>query len=341
MKRGALIARAGRRGADLRRARRCALVGAHRLPPLPTLEAIRLFDRRCSTATGGCCGPMRPTEGRWRLPATRRRCRSALSRHADRLRGPALPRASRRRSAGAGARRLAVGSATAEIVSGGSTLTMQVARLLEPRTERTLRRQAAPDGARDRARARARARTRSSRSISSLAPYGGNLEGVRAASLAYFGKEPRRLSLRGSGAAGRAAAIAGSAPAGPLAAAARSARATACSTASPADAGIPADEVASAKAEPVPPARRPMPVLAPHAADQAVAAAPQTQACIDLTIDARLQRALEDAGARARACARRRIFRSRSSRSIMRPARSWRASPRPIISTSAAPGRST
>src|SRR5262249_62431435 len=28
-----------------------------------------------------------------------------------------------------------------------------------------------------------------------LAPFGGNLEGVRAASLAYFGKEPRRLSV--------------------------------------------------------------------------------------------------------------------------------------------------
>ena len=28
-----------------------------------------------------------------------------------------------------------------------------------------------------------------------LAPYGGNIEGVRAASLAYFGKEPRRLTL--------------------------------------------------------------------------------------------------------------------------------------------------
>ena len=28
-----------------------------------------------------------------------------------------------------------------------------------------------------------------------LAPYGGNLEGVRAASLAYFGKEPQRLSI--------------------------------------------------------------------------------------------------------------------------------------------------
>src|ERR1700678_4278291 len=28
-----------------------------------------------------------------------------------------------------------------------------------------------------------------------MAPYGGNLEGIRAASLAYFGKEPRRLTL--------------------------------------------------------------------------------------------------------------------------------------------------
>src|SRR5690606_10988061 len=28
-----------------------------------------------------------------------------------------------------------------------------------------------------------------------LAPYGGNLEGVRAASLAWFGKEPKRLTV--------------------------------------------------------------------------------------------------------------------------------------------------
>ena len=46
-------------------------------------------------------------------------------------------------------------------------------------------------------------------------------------------------------------------------------------------------------------------------------------------------------GARARPRARARRSRSRSSRSIMRPARSWPASPRPIISTSAAPARST
>ena len=29
-----------------------------------------------------------------------------------------------------------------------------------------------------------------------LAPYGGNLEGIRAAALAYFGKEPKRLTSR-------------------------------------------------------------------------------------------------------------------------------------------------
>ena len=28
-----------------------------------------------------------------------------------------------------------------------------------------------------------------------LAPFGGNIEGVRAASLAYFGKEPHRLTI--------------------------------------------------------------------------------------------------------------------------------------------------
>ena len=40
---------------------------------------------RVSTATAGCCGPIATPEGRWRLPATRRRCRSALLRAAVRL----------------------------------------------------------------------------------------------------------------------------------------------------------------------------------------------------------------------------------------------------------------
>src|SRR6185312_3121890 len=80
------------------------------------------------------------------------------------------------------------------IVSGGSTITMQLARLLEPREHRTL-------GAKLRQIVRALEIEHALGKDDilalylTLAPYGGNLEGVRAASLAYFGKEPRRLSL--------------------------------------------------------------------------------------------------------------------------------------------------
>ena len=64
---------------------------------------------------------------------------------------------------------------------------------------------------------------------------------------------------------------------------------------------IPADEVALAKLEPVPAGRRAMPALAPHAADQAIAAAPAAKVH-RLTIDAGLQKNLEElARDRARA----------------------------------------
>ncbi|ACB94256.1 penicillin-binding protein 1C [Beijerinckia indica] len=80
------------------------------------------------------------------------------------------------------------------IVSGGSTLSMQVARLIEPREGRSV-----PAKLRQIARALQIERRLSKRQILELyltrAPYGGNLEGVRAASLAYFGKEPRHLTL--------------------------------------------------------------------------------------------------------------------------------------------------
>src|SRR5579884_1002746 len=80
------------------------------------------------------------------------------------------------------------------IVSGGSTITMQLARLMEPRRERSLSAKL-----RQIVRALEIERELSKDQILalylSLAPYGGNLEGIRAASLAYFGKEPRRLSL--------------------------------------------------------------------------------------------------------------------------------------------------
>ncbi|WP_421091118.1 penicillin-binding protein 1C [Pseudochrobactrum sp. MP213Fo] len=79
------------------------------------------------------------------------------------------------------------------IISGGSTLSMQVARLIEPRSGRSLFAKL-----RQMVRAIQIERRLNKQQILdaylTLAPFGGNLEGVRAASLSYFGKEPRRLT---------------------------------------------------------------------------------------------------------------------------------------------------
>ncbi|MEQ9314580.1 MAG: penicillin-binding protein 1C [Henriciella sp.] len=78
------------------------------------------------------------------------------------------------------------------IVSGGSTITMQTARLLEPRP-RTI-------GSKliEMFRAHQLEARLSKQEILelylTLAPYGGNIEGIRAASWRYFGREPDRLS---------------------------------------------------------------------------------------------------------------------------------------------------
>ncbi len=80
------------------------------------------------------------------------------------------------------------------IVSGGSTLTMQVARILEPPKSRGI-------GTKlfQMLRAIQLEERYSKDEILSLyltlAPFGGNLEGVRAASLTYFGKDPSRIDL--------------------------------------------------------------------------------------------------------------------------------------------------
>ena len=79
------------------------------------------------------------------------------------------------------------------VVSGASTLTMQVARLLEPRP-RTLSSKAIEAFRAVQLESRFN-KDEILRLYLTLAPYGGNLEGVRAATLAYFGKEPRHLTL--------------------------------------------------------------------------------------------------------------------------------------------------
>jgi len=177
------------------------------------------------------------------------------------------------------------------VISGGSTLTMQVARLLEPREERSL-------AAKLRQGVRAvelEWRFDKARILDlylTLAPFGGNLEGVRAASFAYFGKEPKRLSTA-------EAALLVALPQSPetrrpdrFAEAARKARERVLERAGQAGLATP-DEIAAARVEPVPLARRPFPNLAPHVAEQAVAEAP-AQRSHRLTLDARLQGSLED-----------------------------------------------
>lgn len=82
-----------------------------------------------------------------------------------------------------------------KVVSGGSTITMQLARLIEPRKQRSL---SAKLWQMFRALQIERQLSKPEilQRYVTLAPYGGNIEGVRAASLSWFGKEPVKLSLR-------------------------------------------------------------------------------------------------------------------------------------------------
>lgn len=78
------------------------------------------------------------------------------------------------------------------IVSGASTLSMQVARLIEPRTDRSFSAKFL-QGLRALQIERRLSKAEILDLYLNIAPYGGNLEGIRAASLAWFGKEPGRL----------------------------------------------------------------------------------------------------------------------------------------------------
>jgi len=182
-------------------------------------------------------------------------------------------------------------AANGHIVSGGSTITMQVARLLEPRQQRSF-------GAKLRqiVRALELELALSKHEILSLyltlAPYGGNLEGIRAAALAYFGKEPRKLSLA-------EAALLVALPQSPelrrpdrFPDAAEAARNRVLDRVAAAGL-VPPDEVARAKSRPVPRERKQLPMWAPHAADQVVLLEPD-QRVHRLTIDLVLQKTLQE-----------------------------------------------
>ena len=185
-------------------------------------------------------------------------------------------------------------AANGRVVSGGSTLTMQVARLLEESGTGRL------SGKLRQIRVALALERRLGKDdilglYLRLAPYGGNLEGIRAASLAYFGKEPRRLTPSESG-------LLVALPQSPegrrpdrAAEAAKAARARVLARLAAAGA-LPGDR--DLRSEPVPTARRPFPALAPHLAERLRREDP-TARRIATTIDPALQRSLEALAARA------------------------------------------
>ncbi|CAO4168283.1 peptidoglycan glycosyltransferase [Methylorubrum aminovorans] len=258
------------------------------LPPLDLTQAkLRstvILDRK-----GQLLRPFATADGRWRLPVTADaidpRYLAMLKAYEDRRfdSHPGIDPAATARAAWQWL-------AHRRIVSGGSTLSMQVARLVEPRAERSLAAKL-----RQMVRAVELERTLGKSGVLNLylalAPYGGPVEGVRAASLAYFGREPARLSFAES-------ALLVALPQSPearrpdrFAANARRARDRVLDIA--AARGVLTDtEAQAAKAEPVPSTRKHFPMLAAHAAEQAHAADPEARAQ-HLTLDARLQASLE------------------------------------------------
>ena len=157
-------------------------------PPLEKLERSSpvVLDRR-----GAWLRALPVEDGRWRLRADLARTDPTFLRRV-------VAMEDRRFHMHAGVDPLAIARAagrwvlTGHLRSGGSTITMQIARRLDPRP-RTF-------GAKLIEAARAmqlEARFPKERLLAdylTLTPYGGSLEGVRAASLAYFGHEPTTLT---------------------------------------------------------------------------------------------------------------------------------------------------
>jgi len=268
------------------------------LGPLPLAQA-RQISMTIVDRNGKLLRAYAMADGRWRLPVD---AKTGVDPGYLKL---LLAYEDRRFRSHAGVDPLALGRAAFQlvtrghIVSGGSTITMQLARLMEPRRERSVYAKL-----RQMVRALEIERQLNKDQILdlylALAPFGGNLEGVRAASIAYFGKEPKRLSSAES-------ALLVALPQSPETRrldrypdAARAARDRVLDHMVE-DGRVPEEDAVQAKATPVPRLRKPMPILAPHSADQAIATVKDAPV-IALTLDSSLQKVLE-ALARDRAVA--------------------------------------
>ena len=268
------------------------------LDPLP-LEKARQISATVVDRNGKLLRAYAMADGRWRLPVD---ARTGVDPSYLKL---LLTYEDRRFYSHHGVDPQALGRAawqlvtSGRIVSGGSTITMQLARLIEPRRERSVYAKL-----RQMVRAVQIERQLTKHEILdlylALAPFGGNLEGIRAASIAYFGKEPKRLSLA-------EAAILVALPQSPETRrldrhpdVARIARDRVLDRMVE-DGRVAPEDAVQAKAVAVPRLRKPMPVLAPHSADQALASVKDTPV-IKLTLDSGLQKVLE-ALARDRAIA--------------------------------------
>jgi penicillin-binding protein 1C len=268
------------------------------LGPLP-LEQAREVSATIVDRNGKLLRGYAMDDGRWRLPVDARRdidpgYLKLLLAYED-----------KRFHSHAGIDPLALGRAALQlgtrghIVSGGSTISMQLARLMEPRRERSVYAKL-----RQMVRAIELERRLSKDEILdlylALAPFGGNLEGIRAASIAYFGKEPKRLSLA-------EAALLVALPQSPETRrldrhpdVARTARDRVLDRMVE-DHIVAREDAVQARAVTVPKLRKPMPILAPHSSDAAIAII-RDQPVIRLTLDSSLQKVLE-ALARDRALA--------------------------------------
>jgi penicillin-binding protein 1C len=174
-------------------------------------------------------------------------------------------------------------AAAGRVVSGGSTITMQVARLLEPRPRTLLAK-----GIEILRALQLEARL-SKREILglwlTLAPQGGNLEGVRAGALAWFGRDAGTLSVAE---AALLLALARQPALRPDRApeAARAARDALLAARTAGAAGITEADRRAALAAPLPEARHPMPGLAPHLARELAARGGRATTTLDPSLQA-------------------------------------------------------